>query len=91
MTPDAAPRTIAVRCRRPGRRLSRLRIEYPPWARSGAPLPAYDAAMARQLLAMTGELPASKRGLEIVLAEHRRALHDLISAAGHAPEQVTGR
>jgi len=39
--------------------------------------------MARQLLAMTGELPASKRGLEIVLAEHRRALHDLISTAEH--------
>jgi hypothetical protein len=91
MTPDATSRTIAVRCRRPGRRLSRLRIEYPTWARSGAPFPTYDAAMARQLLAMTGELPASKRGLEIVLAEHRRALVDLIHATEHAPEPVPGR
>lgn len=90
MTPDATSRTIAMRSRRPGRRLSRLRIEYPLWARSGAPLPVYDAAMARQLLVMTGELPASRRGLEIVLAEHRRALHDLINAAEHAPEPVPG-
>jgi hypothetical protein len=90
MTPDAASRTIAVRCSRPGRRLSRLRIEYPPWARGSAPLPAYDAAAARHLVAMTGELPASKRGLEIVLAEHRRALIDLINAAEHAPEPVPG-
>jgi hypothetical protein len=37
-------------------------------------LPAYDVATARQFLTMTGELPGSKRGLEIVLAEHRRAL-----------------
>ncbi len=80
MTP-ATPRTIAVRRRRPGRRLSRMRIEYPPWAKSGAPLPIYDVAMARQLLAMTAELPDSKRGLLIVLAEHRRALHNLITTA----------
>jgi hypothetical protein len=33
--------------------------------------------MARQLLGLTGEFPGSKRGLMVVLAEYRYALHAL--------------
>jgi hypothetical protein len=39
--------------------------------------PTYDAAMARELLARTCELPSSKRALLIVLTEYRHALHGL--------------
>ncbi len=39
--------------------------------------PSYDAALARELLARTCELPASKPALVTMLTEYRRALHDL--------------
>jgi hypothetical protein len=57
--------------------LSRLKIIYPQWMIDHAKRPAYDVAMARQLLALTGEFPGSKRGLYVLLAEYRHALHAL--------------
>jgi len=74
-------RTISVHCHKNGRPWSRLHIHYPHWPADPATRPPYDTETARQLLALTGELPGSKRGLEIVLAEHRRALGDLITIA----------
>lgn len=71
-----------MRCHYNGRWWSRLRIKYPEWSPGQNALPAYDLATARQLLALTGELPASKRGLLVVLTEYRRALATLVSAAG---------
>lgn len=54
------------------------------WWRQAKPFPAdrtghgrYDAAMARELLAMTGEFPNTKGALLILLAEYRHALHDI--------------
>jgi len=91
MPPDT-PRTIAVRCRQGGRWWPHLRIEYPQWRIDGADRPAYDAPMARQVLALTGELPASKRGLLVVLAEYRHALYTLAFAAERpASEPGPGR
>jgi hypothetical protein len=37
--------------------------------------------MAWQLLALTGELPASRRGLLVLLTEYRHALHTLAHMA----------
>jgi len=81
-------RTIAVRCRKSGHWWTRLRIEYPQWKIDGADRPAYDVPMARQLLALTGELPTSKRGLVAVLAEYRHALYALAFAAERAERQT---
>lgn len=57
------------------------------WWHQARPFPAsrtqqgrYDAALARELLAMTGEFPDTKGGLLILLTEYRRALQDI--AAG---------
>ncbi len=64
--------TIAATARRADRR-SRIRL-----SNSGqADHPSYDAALARELLARTCELPASKPALVAMLTEYRRALHDL--------------
>jgi transcriptional regulator with XRE-family HTH domain len=87
MTPDTQS-TIAVRCRKSGHWWTRLRIEYPQWKIDGADRPAYDVPMARQLLALTGELPTSKRGLVAVLAEYRLALYALAFAAERADRQT---
>src|SRR5690348_4060580 len=73
--------TAAVRNRRNGRWLSPLRIQYPQWPADRASRPAYDLPMARQLLALTADLPASKRGLLAVLTEYRHALHALALTA----------
>jgi len=67
-----ARRTIAVTAPRRSR-FSRLRVVYP----DHAPQPAYDVALARELLGRTGEIPHSKRGLVVVLTEYRHALHAL--------------
>lgn len=55
-----------------------------PWWQREKPFPAdrtghgrYDAAMARELLAMTGEFPDSKGGMLKLLTEYRHALHDI--------------
>ena len=71
-----SPRTISVVARGRGR-LSRLRLVLPD---QSGPL-VYDAALARELLARTAELPSGRRALVAILTEYRRALHDL--AAGH--------
>lgn len=49
---------------------------------------SYTPELAMELLNGTGELPASKRALHIILAEHRRALHDLATSA-HADQQLS--
>ena len=62
------------------------------WWRQAKPFPAgktedgrYDAAMARELLAMTGEFPRTKGALLILLTEYRHALHDVVTgSAGDA-------
>jgi hypothetical protein len=51
-------------------RLARIRLRRP-----GTRL------LAIELLNSTGELPAGKHALHIILAEHRRALHDLATSA----------
>lgn len=72
-------RTIAVLTS--GRsRFSRLRVRYPDSTTcGGGSRTAYDAATARELLASTGELPASRRDLVAVLTEYRHALFALAS------------
>jgi hypothetical protein len=65
-------RTITVTARSHSR-LSRLKVRYP----GQVPHPAYDTALARELLAFTGELPASKHGLVALLTEYRHALYAL--------------
>ena len=42
-----------------------------------------------ELLNRTGELPAGKRALHIVLREHRRALHDLATSAQAGQQPAT--
>lgn len=55
-----------------------LRARPFPASRTGHP--RYDAAMARELLATTGEFPDSKGGMLMLLTEYRCALHDLATA-----------
>ena len=64
--------TMTVKARGHGR-LSQLRLGYPDTAEH----PAYDVALARQLLLDTVELPASKHALLVMLTEYRHALIDL--------------
>jgi hypothetical protein len=72
MVRDLPARTIAVTaCART--RLSRLRVRYPDHTDHRH----YDAALARELLARTGELPSSKHDLIVVLTDYRHAIHDL--------------
>lgn len=73
---DATARTIAVRARGIGR-LRRLKVEYPALDVSDRQRSHYDAALARELLIRTGEIPFSRRGLLAVLTEYRRALTSL--------------
>lgn len=42
---------------------------------------SYTPELTLELLTCTGELPAGKRALHIILAEYRRALHDLATGA----------
>ena len=102
MTQTRPRQTIAVTARsRP--RSARLRLRHPqsqqpsPAARLRPAYPGhavhreYDANLAMELIASTCELPGNTRGLLIVLAEYRRALHDLAiqaatSRTAHTPQ-----
>ena len=62
------------------------------WWRQQKPFPAdktedgrYDAAMARERLAMTGEFPNTKGALLILLTEYRHALHDIAAESPGKP------
>jgi hypothetical protein len=94
-------RTIAVL---PGSksRFSRLKVRYPagtPQPRhrfkhgypDPGPSPRYDPDLAGELLARTGDLPATRRDLIVVLTEHRRALHALITQPVPAGMATTAR
>jgi transcriptional regulator with XRE-family HTH domain len=65
------------------------------WWQQAAPFPSdrqgrpYDAAMARQLLRMTGEFPNTKGGLLRLLSEYRRALRDMAVAGGDGSQSPT--
>ncbi len=67
-----ARQTISVTRRRT--RFPRLTVEYPQRVGNGSPRLHYDAALARELLSRTAELPSSKRDLLAVLTEYRHAL-----------------
>jgi hypothetical protein len=57
------------------------------------PSARYDLDLAGELLARTGALPATRRDLIVVLTEHRRALHSLITQpapAGTATKAPAG-
>jgi hypothetical protein len=73
---DTTARTIAVRASGIWR-LRRLTVEYPSLAVNDRRRSHYDAALARELLSRTGEIPFSRRGLLAVLTEYRRALASL--------------
>jgi hypothetical protein len=79
-------RTISVAGR--GTRFSRLKADYPERGLNSPPRLHYDAALARELLSRTGELPSSKGDLLAVLIEYRRALVALLSSPG-AHESAT--
>lgn len=98
---DQSARTIAVL---PGSksRFSRLKVRYPagtprPRHRSRrgypdpGPSPRYDPDLAGELLARTGDLPATRRDLIVVLTEHRRALHALITQPAPAAAPATAQ
>jgi len=70
-------RTLAARTGVSGDHRGRLVWADIPWADAAAPAsppPSYDAALARELLSRTAELPSSKGGLLAVLTEYRHAL-----------------
>lgn len=82
VTARSQSRFARLKVRRPGTPASRLRcITQPGTARPPLPPAAYTPALAIELLAGTAELPGSKRALLTVLAEYRRALHDLATRA----------
>jgi hypothetical protein len=85
-------------------RLARIRLRHPgtPQPLISAPItvlfpalrvpgrPAsYTPELAMELLNGTGELPAGKRALHIILGEHRRALHDLATSAQVGQQPAT--
>ena len=69
---DGGGRTISVARRRA--RIPRIKIEYSECVVNGTPRLDYDAALARELLARTVELPSRERDLLAVLTEYRHAL-----------------
>lgn len=94
-----APRTITVAARSHSR-FARLRLRRPtaarPWSsRFNVAHPdrtaysVYDAPLARELLARTAELPASKRALIVMLTEYRHALSDLAATPSDTPSPST--
>jgi hypothetical protein len=99
-------RTIAVTARSSSR-LARLKVRYPSqrparfsrYARrypDQLPHPHYDAELALELLASTGELPDTRRGLVVLLTEYRHALHALATQArrpqaGPSPQNPPAR
>jgi hypothetical protein len=80
-TTDDRRLTISVAARRKSR-FCRTRIEYPAWVVNGTRRPPFDVALARELLARTGELPSSRGDLRAVLAEYRHALAALAAERG---------
>lgn len=76
---DQPARTITVTTR--GRSwLSRITVTYPPdTGPATAKPPHYDADRARELLARTATMPATKHDLKVVLTEYRLALHALVT------------
>jgi transcriptional regulator with XRE-family HTH domain len=48
--------------------------------------PHYDAAMARELLADTGEFPITKGGMIVLLTKYRHALYDLATEPTNGTE-----
>jgi hypothetical protein len=94
MRQPATPQTIYTTYRNSSRfarvRLRRPAPKPPLDARITALLPAlhapdepasYTPELALELITATRELPASKRALHIILAEHRRALHAIAAQA----------
>ena len=76
---DQPPRTITVTTRRRSW-LSRITVTYPPDTDPAtAKPPHYDADRARELLARTATMPATKHDLRIVITEYRHALHALLT------------
>jgi hypothetical protein len=82
-------RTIAVTARSSSR-FARLRLRYPAGTPRGlarfstrypgqVQVPEYDAALAMELVSNTGELPASKHDLIVIITHYRRALYTLAS------------
>jgi hypothetical protein len=96
-------RTIYATYRRRSR-LARIRLRHPgtsqplitdpiavlfPALRVPGKPASYTPELAMELLNGTGELPAGKRALHIILAEHRRALHDLATGAQASQQPAT--
>ncbi len=79
-------RTIAVTARGQGL-FARLRLTYPDTELDRP----YDAALARELLASTCDLPAGKRALIAMLIEYRHALADLTTSPGQSRPRQTAR
>lgn len=73
------PRTITVTTRRRSW-FSRIIVVYPPGADPGtATATRYDTSRARELLARTATMPATKHDLKVVLTEYRHALQALLT------------
>ncbi len=79
-----AAQTIAVKAR--GRWRRRLGVEYPACVVSGGQRPPYGAALARELLSRTGEIPSSRRGLLAILTEYRHALSALAAESAEVTD-----
>src|SRR5580658_3407155 len=88
MARKPSARTIAVTARSSSR-LARLKLRYPdstprrwlaPFATrypSQVDVPEYDAALAMELVGNTGELPASRYELAVIITHCRHALNAL--------------
>lgn len=84
--PDALMTELTARFSSPSASAQPARSRPDPWWQLPAPFPSaknghgrYDAATARELLAMTGEFPQTKGGMLILLTEYRHALHDIVT------------
>ena len=92
MAPRPTTRTITV-IARSRTRFARLRLRYPAGtSRSRLPRlttrypdvtdqPEYDPGLAFELIAGTGELPARKHDLIVIMTQYRYALHALATQA----------
>jgi hypothetical protein len=84
MLRDLPARTIAVTTRTQSQ-FSRLQVRFP----DGVSRARYDADLTWELLGRTCELPGTKPDLLVVLAEYRRALHDLATSLS-TPSSLDG-
>lgn len=64
-------------------RLFQVRVRFPDWVILGDPPPAYDLALATELLAGSEEFPDHPGDMFVLLIEYRYALEALVDA-GHA-------